>query len=145
MKSEGAEIRLSENLNAHIWARSIQKPPRRVKVRLIKDDGFVRAYLSDEKVEEPKKKEAGKARAGKRRARRRRSRRPSRRRRKPGKRLLRRRPRPTLQNPEPKTQNPKPPRPRPGRRRKPDEGRILRESLDRDVHPHQRFHHHAAN
>jgi large subunit ribosomal protein L31e len=55
MKTEGADIRLSENLNKHIWARSIQKPPRRVKVRLIKDDGVVRAYLSDEKVEEPKK------------------------------------------------------------------------------------------
>jgi hypothetical protein len=55
MKSEGADIRLSESLNKLIWARSIQKPPRRVKVRLIKDDGVVRAYLPDEKVEEPKK------------------------------------------------------------------------------------------
>ncbi|MCI0504346.1 50S ribosomal protein L31e [Candidatus Micrarchaeota archaeon] len=55
MKSEGARIILSEALNSRLWVRSIQKPPRRIKVRLVKDDGVVRAYLSDEKVEEPKK------------------------------------------------------------------------------------------
>jgi len=60
MKSDGARIVLSENLNKHLWVRSIQKPPRRVKVRLIKDEGVVRAYLPDEKIEEPKKKDAPK-------------------------------------------------------------------------------------
>jgi len=61
MKSDGARIVLSENLNSHLWVRSIQRPPRRVKVRLIKDEGVVRAYLSDEKIAEPKKKEAPKS------------------------------------------------------------------------------------
>lgn len=61
MKAEGERILLSASLNDFLWARSIQKPPRRVKVRLIKDDGVIRAYLSDEKVEEPKKKEEPKA------------------------------------------------------------------------------------
>ena len=60
MKADGEKIVLSEKLNQFIWARSIQKPPRRVKVRLIKDEGKINAYLSDEKVEEPKKKDEGK-------------------------------------------------------------------------------------
>jgi large subunit ribosomal protein L31e len=54
MKAE--DVIISEELNKHIWARSIQKPPRRVKVRLIKDDVTVRAYLADEKIVEKKAK-----------------------------------------------------------------------------------------
>ncbi|NYZ74599.1 50S ribosomal protein L31e [Candidatus Micrarchaeota archaeon] len=57
MKADGERILLSTALNAYLWERSIQKPPRRVKVRLVKDDGAIRAYLPDEKPEEPKKKE----------------------------------------------------------------------------------------
>ncbi len=57
MKAKGMKITLSTALNEHLWAHSIQRPPRRIKVRLIKDDDAVRAYLSDEKVEEQKKKE----------------------------------------------------------------------------------------
>jgi large subunit ribosomal protein L31e len=64
MKADGMRILLSGGLNSHLWARSIQKPPKRVKVRLIKDDGTVRAYLADEKIEAPKK-EAPKAEAKK--------------------------------------------------------------------------------
>jgi large subunit ribosomal protein L31e len=60
MKADGERIVVSEALNKFLWGRSIEKPPRRVKVRLIKDEGTVRAYLSDEKVEEPKKKEEAK-------------------------------------------------------------------------------------
>ncbi len=63
MKADGERILLSGGLNSFLWAKSIQKPPRRVKVRLIKDEGVIRAYLADEKVEEPKKEakpEAGK-------------------------------------------------------------------------------------
>lgn len=55
MKSQ--DILLSNALNSYIWERSIQKPPRRVKVRLIKEEETVRAYLADEKIEEPKKEE----------------------------------------------------------------------------------------
>jgi large subunit ribosomal protein L31e len=61
MKADGERILLSESLNKYLWVKSIQKPPRRVKVRLIKDDGVIRAFLSDEKVEELKKKDAPKA------------------------------------------------------------------------------------
>jgi large subunit ribosomal protein L31e len=55
MKADGERILISKGLNTFLWARSIQKPPRRVKVRLIKEEGTIRAYLSDEKIEEPKK------------------------------------------------------------------------------------------
>ncbi|MFH0885281.1 MAG: 50S ribosomal protein L31e [Candidatus Micrarchaeota archaeon] len=65
MKAEDERILISESLNKFLWVRSIQKPPRRVKVRLIKDEGVIRAFLSDEKVEEPKKKDAPKAEAKK--------------------------------------------------------------------------------
>jgi large subunit ribosomal protein L31e len=54
MKAEEERILLSSALNEHLWARSIQKPPRRVKVRLVKDEGTIKAFLADEK-EEPKK------------------------------------------------------------------------------------------
>jgi large subunit ribosomal protein L31e len=57
MKADGEKVTLSEALNKHLWRGSIQRPPRRVKVRLIKDEGFIRAYLADEKIEAPKKKE----------------------------------------------------------------------------------------
>ncbi|MEW6722695.1 MAG: 50S ribosomal protein L31e [Candidatus Micrarchaeota archaeon] len=56
MKADGEKVVLSGPLNSHLWARSIQKPPRRVKVRLVKDEGVIRAFLADEKPEEPKKK-----------------------------------------------------------------------------------------
>lgn len=55
MKADGERVLISEALNKYVWQNSIQKPPRKVKVRLIKDDGEIRAYLSDEKIEEPKK------------------------------------------------------------------------------------------
>ncbi len=51
------EVLLSEALNKFIWEKSIQKPPRKVKVRVIKEDAVARAYLADEKIEEPKKEE----------------------------------------------------------------------------------------
>ena len=57
MKADGERITLSNALNSHLWEHSIEKPPRRVKVRLVKDEGFIKAYLADEKIEEPKKAE----------------------------------------------------------------------------------------
>ena len=58
MKAKDERVVISEELNKLLWARSIQKPPRRVKVRLIKEDGeTVRVYLPDEKITEPKKSE----------------------------------------------------------------------------------------
>jgi large subunit ribosomal protein L31e len=56
MKADGERITISAALNDYLWMRSIKKPPRKVKVRLVKDAGFIRAYLADEKIIEPKKK-----------------------------------------------------------------------------------------
>ena len=58
MKAKDERILLSAALNDYIWERSIQKPPRRVKVRLVKDTGKISAYLADEKVEKEEKKKA---------------------------------------------------------------------------------------
>jgi len=60
MKTEGENVKLSSALNAYLWKRGIQKPPRRVKIRAIMEDGRVKAYLADEKIEEVKKEEAPK-------------------------------------------------------------------------------------
>ncbi len=57
MKAEEEAILISNALNSFIWEKSIQKPPRRVKIRVIKGDEVVNAYLHDEKIEEPKKEE----------------------------------------------------------------------------------------
>ncbi len=56
MKADEERILLSTALNAHLWARSIQKPPRRVKVRLVKEEDRITAYLADEKAEAAGKK-----------------------------------------------------------------------------------------
>jgi len=55
MKSDAGSVLLSTALNGALWRRSIQKPPRRVKVRVIKQAGIVHVYLPDEKTEEEQK------------------------------------------------------------------------------------------
>lgn len=52
MKSE--IVLLSNKVNSFVWQYSIEKPPRRVKIRAIKQDGKVNVYLQDEKLEEKK-------------------------------------------------------------------------------------------
>ena len=43
-----SQVKISNELNEAIWARSIEKPPRRVKVRVVKyEDGTVWVYLLD--------------------------------------------------------------------------------------------------
>lgn len=49
MKAVGMKVTISDTLNKFIWQRSIQKPPRRVKVRVVKEDSLVRVFLADEK------------------------------------------------------------------------------------------------
>lgn len=52
------EVWLSMKVNELIWARSIQKPPRKLRVKAIAgEDGIARVYLPDEKTEEQKKAE----------------------------------------------------------------------------------------
>lgn len=59
MKAGEDDVRMSMGINELMWARGIQKPPRKVKVRAVKDAGKVSAFLMDEKVGE--KKEGKKA------------------------------------------------------------------------------------
>jgi len=65
MKAKGLRVVISEALNMHLWEHSIQRPPRRVKVRLVKEEDSVMAYLADEKVEAKDKKEEKKVEAKK--------------------------------------------------------------------------------
>jgi len=45
---EDAEIIIDPALNEYLWARGIEKPPRRVRVRATKDrHGIVRVYLAE--------------------------------------------------------------------------------------------------
>jgi len=62
MKAEESTVRISEKANELLFARGMQKPPRKVKVRVVRADGIVKAYLMDEKPVEKKeaKKEAKK-------------------------------------------------------------------------------------
>ena len=49
MKAE--DIIIDNELNEYIWARGIQKPPRKVRVRALKDeDGIVELYLVERQV-----------------------------------------------------------------------------------------------
>ncbi|HNT60540.1 MAG TPA: 50S ribosomal protein L31e [Candidatus Bilamarchaeaceae archaeon] len=60
MKAEKGAVRVSAGINELLWARGIQKPPRKIKVRAVKDAGRVLATLVDEKPEEKKEvKKAG--------------------------------------------------------------------------------------
>ncbi len=51
------DVKISNNLNKVLWSRSIQKPPRRVRVRAIVKEGIAYVYHVDEQIPEPKDKE----------------------------------------------------------------------------------------
>lgn len=51
------EAIISMKTNEHLWSRSMQKPPRRIKVKVVKKEDKAYVYLPDEKIEEPKKEE----------------------------------------------------------------------------------------
>ncbi|MEM2948002.1 MAG: 50S ribosomal protein L31e [Candidatus Anstonellales archaeon] len=52
MKTDFENVVISNRVNAFIWARGIQKPPRRIKVKMIAKDGKVHVLMVDEKLEE---------------------------------------------------------------------------------------------
>jgi len=55
------DVRLSEQLNMAMWKRSMQHPPRSIRVKVEKKDKLVHAQLPDEKPlpkREPRKKGA---------------------------------------------------------------------------------------
>ncbi|HQT45400.1 MAG TPA: 50S ribosomal protein L31e [Candidatus Micrarchaeota archaeon] len=54
MKARDGRVVLSNATNAFVWARSIQKPPRRIKVKAVKENGNVLVSLMDEKAAKPK-------------------------------------------------------------------------------------------
>jgi len=66
MKTDPENVLISNMVNAFLWARGIQKPPRKIKVKMVSKDGKVYVLMLDEKLEEkPKevkeeKKEGGK-------------------------------------------------------------------------------------
>lgn len=61
MKAEESTVRISEKTNELLFARGMQKPPRKLKVRVVRADGIVKAYLMDEKpVEKKEAKKEGK-------------------------------------------------------------------------------------
>ncbi|MFA5105681.1 MAG: 50S ribosomal protein L31e [Candidatus Micrarchaeia archaeon] len=49
MKARDGKVTISNAVNALVWGRSIQKPPRRVKVRAVKEGSDVKVSLVDEK------------------------------------------------------------------------------------------------
>jgi len=59
MKTDPEMVRISEQLNEFVWSRSMQKPPRKIKIKVVKENGMVNASLPDEK---PKKKRVVKKR-----------------------------------------------------------------------------------
>lgn len=72
MKADLGNVRISGKLNEVVWARGIQKPPRRVKVKATRDGPVVSVYHIDEKIvkkekeaKKEKKEEAGKEKAEK--------------------------------------------------------------------------------
>jgi large subunit ribosomal protein L31e len=54
------DVRISEALNEFLWSRSMQKPPRKVKIKVVKEGEVVRASLPDEKPKPARKKKAPK-------------------------------------------------------------------------------------
>ncbi len=55
MKTDPENVLISNMVNAFLWARGIQKPPRKVKVKMLAKDGKVYVLMMDEKLEEKPK------------------------------------------------------------------------------------------
>jgi len=48
MKIDEESLRISNEVNEHLWSRGIQKPPRKVRVRAVKDsEGIVTVRLAE--------------------------------------------------------------------------------------------------
>lgn len=62
-KVAGRDVRLSNALNSALWARGIQKPPRRIRIKVVKDGGLAKAYLQDEQIKKPEPKKEKKEEA----------------------------------------------------------------------------------
>ncbi|MEK6982237.1 MAG: 50S ribosomal protein L31e [Candidatus Micrarchaeota archaeon] len=49
-KVDAKNVRISNALNNFLWQRGIEKPPRKAKIRVIKEGIVAKAYLADEKL-----------------------------------------------------------------------------------------------
>ncbi len=50
-------VKLSNKLNEYVWSNGIRNPPKKIKVKVIKEFDLGKVYLFDEKIEETKAKE----------------------------------------------------------------------------------------
>ncbi len=58
MKSKN--VRLGKSINENIWSRSIQKPPRRIRVHVVKEEDIVYCELLGIDIKTPSKEEVKK-------------------------------------------------------------------------------------
>ncbi len=53
LRVEPSQVRIHNEVNEYIWSRSIEKPPRKIKVKVVKyKDGIVWVYLYKEESRE---------------------------------------------------------------------------------------------
>lgn len=47
-EGEGEKLAISDEVNRKLWSRGIEKPPRNIRVRAVKDkEGIVTLYLAE--------------------------------------------------------------------------------------------------
>jgi len=47
MKVEAEDVKIEPEVNEAIWRRGIEKPPRRITVKMVKEEGAVRVSLPE--------------------------------------------------------------------------------------------------
>ena len=48
MKTDEESIKITNEVNEHIWSRGIEKPPRKIRIRATKnDEGIVTVHLAE--------------------------------------------------------------------------------------------------
>jgi len=61
MKTELETVKISETVNSYVWRDSIEKPPRKIKIKVVKQNGMVDVSMHDEEqttaLKEQKKKQ----------------------------------------------------------------------------------------
>jgi large subunit ribosomal protein L31e len=57
------QVKISKGVNETIMRDGIQKPPRKIKVKIIKENAVARVFLFDEKIEKPEEKKQEKKQA----------------------------------------------------------------------------------
>ncbi|MCX8162933.1 MAG: 50S ribosomal protein L31e [Candidatus Micrarchaeota archaeon] len=68
LKTTPENVKLSNALNSYLFSKSMKNPPKKVKIRAIKEEKILRVYLFDEKIgqkEEKKEKKEKNVQANK--------------------------------------------------------------------------------